>query len=352
MQLLFLKQIFILLQPSVAIVILNFNGKTFLEKFLPYVIASSYTNKKIFVADNASADDSVLFLQQNFPKVKLILFDKNYGFSEGYNRAFSEIESDYYVLLNSDVEVVESWIEPIIDLMESDNKIAACQPKILSFHKKNFFEYAGAAGGFIDYLGYPFARGRIFETLEEDKKQYDDVCEIFWSSGAAMFVKAKIYHEMKGLDEYFFAHQEEVDLCWRMQRAGYKIICCPESIVYHVGGGTLPKGHRKTFLNFRNNLIMVCKNLPLSELIWKFPLRIILDAVFAWKSLLSGNPRIFGTIIQSHFAVVKWIFIKKNKINLPGRKMTELPGVYNKSLVKAYFIKKKKYFSEIVEKKE
>jgi GT2 family glycosyltransferase len=340
-----------LVQPSVAIVILNFNGKKFLEQFLPSVFASTYSNKKIIVADNGSADDSVLFLQQNFSQTKIILLEKNYGFAEGYNQALKRVEADYYVLLNSDVEVMQNWIEPIIALMHNDENIAACQPKLLSFHQKDLFEYAGGAGGWIDLLGYPFARGRVFETLEEDKKQYDNIEEIFWASGAAMFVRAKIYHELNGFDGYFFAHHEEIDLCWRMQRAGYKIMCCPASVVYHVGGGTLPKGHRKTFLNFRNNLIMLSKNLPLNEKLWKMPKRIFLDAVFAWKCLLSGDANAFFAIAQAHFALLKWWFIRKNKTALPRKSTLSLKGVLGKSLVWEYFSKKKKYFSEIVDNK-
>jgi GT2 family glycosyltransferase len=338
-------------QPSVAIVILNFNGKKFLEQFLPSVFASSYSNKKIIIADNASSDDSVLFVQQNFSDAEMILLEKNFGFAEGYNQALKNVKADYYVLLNSDVEVTPNWIEPIIALMETDEKIAACQPKLLSFHQKEFFEYAGAAGGWIDLLGYPFARGRVFDTLEQDKNQYDNIEEIFWASGAAMFVRAKIYHALNGFDGYFFAHHEEIDLCWRMQRAGYKIMSCPASIVYHVGGGTLPKGHRKTFLNFRNNLIMLSKNLPANEKIWKMPKRIFLDNVFAWKCLLSGDANAFGAIMQAHFALLKWWFGKKNKTSLPRKPALSLKGVLGRSLIWEYFIKKKKSFSEIVDNK-
>ncbi len=226
--------------PSVAVVILNWNGKYLLEKFLPSVMASEYDNLTIVVADNASTDDSIAFLKRNYPGSYQVKSDINEGFSKGYNTALKKVSADYYILLNSDVEVSPYWITPVIVLMESDKKIAACQPKILSFENKKQFEYAGACGGWIDALGYPFTRGRIFDTCETDNGQYDTSRQIFWATGAALFVKSNVFHEVNGFDEYFFAHQEEIDLCWRMQRMGYTVYVEPESIVYHVGGGTLP----------------------------------------------------------------------------------------------------------------
>ncbi|WP_462220674.1 glycosyltransferase family 2 protein, partial [Ferruginibacter sp.] len=244
--------------PSVAIVILNWNGRKFLEQFLPSVIASVYDNKKIIVADNASTDDSVIFLQQQYPQIEILQNSSNEGFAKGYNTALKQVQSDYYILLNSDVEVTPGWITPVIDLMESDTTIAACQPKLLAYNYKNQFEYAGACGGWIDKFGYPFSRGRVFDICEDDKGQYNNAAQCFWASGAALFVKASVYHELGGLDEYFFAHQEEIDFCWRLQLAGYKVYVQPASEVYHVGGGTLAKGSsKKTYLNFRNNLIML-----------------------------------------------------------------------------------------------
>jgi GT2 family glycosyltransferase len=263
--------------PSVTVVILNWNGKHFLEKFLPSVMASQYENLKIVIADNASTDDSVSFLKHNYPNIAILKNDINEGFSKGYNRALKQVSAEYYILLNSDVEVEPDWIAPVILLMESDEKIAACQPKVLSFENKKQFEYAGACGGWIDTLGYPFTRGRIFETCEIDHGQYDDSAQIFWATGAALFVRSKVFHEVEGFDEYFFAHQEEIDLCWRMQRLGYTIYVEPKSKVYHVGGGTLPMGSRKkVYLNFRNNLIMMSKNLEFFESLWKNPVRIFL----------------------------------------------------------------------------
>ena len=336
--------------PTVVVVILNYNGRNFLQQFLPSVLASSYVNKEIIVADNCSTDDSPDVLKQ-FSNIKILMLDKNYGFAEGYNQALQKISADYYALLNSDVEVTPQWIEPIIQLMESDKKIAACQPKILSYKEKEFFEYAGAAGGWLDTLGYPFSRGRIFDEHEKDLGQYNDNAEIFWATGAAMFLRASVFHEVNGFDNFFFAHMEEIDLCWRLQLAGYKIMCCPASVVYHVGGGTLPKGNeRKVYLNFRNNIIMLSKNLCMREKIWKLPLRFFLDMVFAFKNLFSGYHASFIAIFEAYISVIKWSFTSKNKSRLKKVSMKKLTGVYNGSIVWDYFIKRKKRFSEIVKK--
>lgn len=338
--------------PSVAIVILNYNGRNYLEKFLPFVIASTYPDKKIVVADNASTDDSLHLLRTKFPSVELIVLDKNYGFTSGYNKALQQVKADYYVLLNSDVEVSENWLEPIINLMEADKRVAACQPKMLDYKNRNCFEYAGAAGGWIDYLGYPFARGRVFDDLEEDHGQYDKTTNIFWASGAAMFIRAELFHKVGGFDDFFFAHMEEVDLCWRLQRAGYKIKACPASVVYHVGGGTLPKGYRKTYLNFRNNLMMLSKNLPLSEKMWKLPLRLFLDEVFATKALFIGDIASFKAVIQAHGAILKRHIKRKDSSHLPRKPMKSLKGVAAHSIIYSYFIKNKKSFREIIKPDE
>ena len=336
--------------PTVAVVILNYNGRNFIQQFLPSVLASSYVNKEIIVADNCSTDDSPDVLKQ-FSNIKILMLDKNYGFAEGYNQALQRISADYYALLNSDVEVTPQWIEPIIQLMESDKKIAACQPKILSYKEKEFFEYAGAAGGWLDTLGYPFSRGRIFDEHEKDLGQYNDNAEIFWATGAAMFLRASVFHEVNGFDNFFFAHMEEIDLCWRLQLAGYKIMCCPASVVYHVGGGTLPKGNeRKVYLNFRNNIIMLSKNLCLREKIWKLPLRFFLDMVFAFKNLFSGYHASFVAIFEAYISVIKWSFTSKNKSRLKKVSTKKLTGVHKGFIVWDYFIKRKKRFSEIVKK--
>ena len=335
--------------PLVAIVILNWNGRHFLEKFLPSVVAAAYENVSVIVADNASTDDSVSFLKKNYPSIRIIRNSVNEGFAKGYNTALKQVSADYYVLLNSDVEVSKEWINPIISLMESDESIAACQPKILSFDHQHQFEYAGASGGWIDQLGYPFTRGRVFDHCETDNGQYEDVSQIFWATGAAMFVRSSVFHDMEGFDEFFFAHQEEIDLCWRMQRAGYKIYVIPSSIVYHVGGGTLAMGSsKKVYLNFRNNLIMLFKNLSFSESIWKIPLRLILDNVTAFKALVKGQSDVFIAIESAHFNFIKWIFSHRSKNNYPKIKMNRLSGVYNGSVVWQYFINKKKTFYQII----
>lgn len=338
--------------PSVAIVILNWNGKKFLQQFLPSVLASLYENKRVIVADNASTDDSVSFLRVNYPEIEIIQNSTNEGFAKGYNTALKQVQADYFVLLNSDVEVTPGWIKPVIDLMESDALIGACQPKLLAYHNKNYFEYAGACGGWVDNFGYPFSRGRVFDVCEEDKGQYNTVEPCFWATGAAMFVKARVYNEMGGLDGYFFAHQEEIDLCWRMQLAGYKVYVQPNAVVYHVGGGTLPKGSsRKVYLNFRNNLIMLWKNLPVAEKLWKVPLRMGLDGVSAWKELLSGDSSYFTAVAKAHIHFFKWLLFEKKQSVWPVKKQGETAGVYRGLVIWQYFIKKKKRFSEIVDNK-
>ena len=335
-------------QPLVAIVILNYNGRKFLEKFLPSVLASTYTNFKVVVADNGSTDDSIEFMRTNYPKIELDQLGQNYGFAEGYNQALLKRTEDYFVLLNSDVEVEKGWMEPIISRMEADEQLALCQPKILAYRQKERFEYAGAAGGWIDKLGYPFARGRVFDELQEDKGQFKSTEKAFWASGCALFVKAPVYKSLGGLYGYFFAHQEEIDLCWRAQNAGYKVGCIVESTVYHVGGGTLPKGHRKTFLNFRNSLIMLSRNLSAAEKWWKIPVRLTLDGVFAVKCLLSGDLISVKAIWKAHMAYYKWC-LTTDKINTKiNRPMKTRSGVYTGSLVVGYFLKGKKKFEDFI----
>jgi GT2 family glycosyltransferase len=337
--------------PKVAIVILNWNGRNYLEQFLPAVMASLFAGVEVVVADNGSGDDSISFLQQNYPGIKLVQFEQNYGFAKGYNETLKKIEADYYVILNSDVEVQEGWLMPMVDLLESDPAIAACQPKILSFKNKKMFEYAGAAGGWLDKYGYPFAKGRIFDTCEEDHGQYDQSEPVFWASGAALFIRAAVFHEMKGFDEYFFAHQEEIDLCWRIQLAGYKIYSCPASVVYHVGGGTLPRGNSlKTYLNFRNNRIMMSKNMPFSKKLWVIPVRNFLDGLSAWKGLLTGDGGYFIAIVRAQLAFIKWWLFFKKKSVFPPTKKGKLYGYLQKNMVWQHFVKKKRLFSEIVGK--
>lgn len=337
------------LNPKIAVVILNWNGRKHLEQFLPSVIAASYSNFEVIVADNGSTDDSVSFLKNNYPRIRTILFKENFGFAKGYNEALKKVTAEYYVLLNSDVEVTRDWLQPMVELLEKDKNIAACQPKILSWHNKKCFEYAGAAGGWLDEYGYPFAKGRVFDICEEDKGQYDRSEPIFWASGAALFIRPSVFHELKGFDEYFFAHQEEIDLCWRIQLAGYKVYSCPDAIVYHVGGGTLPKGNSlKTYLNFRNNRIMLSKNLPLSKKLWVMPVRNLLDGVSAWKGLLGGDGGYFIAILRAQVAFIKWWLFYKKKSVFPADKIRPLSGYLKKNMAWQHFIKKKKAFSEIV----
>jgi len=337
--------------PKVAVVILNWNGIHFLQQFLPSVAASTYKNLDIYVADNASTDDSVPFIQQSFPSIKIIQNAENYGFAGGYNEALKKVEADYYVLLNSDVEVTPNWIQPIIDLMESDKTIAACQPKIMAFHNKTQFEYAGAAGGLMDRFGYTFCRGRFFDHCEEDEGQYEEVNEVFWASGAALFVQAKLYHEIGGLDGDFFAHMEEIDLCWRLKRAGYRICYHPQSTVYHVGGGTLPQGNpHKLYLNFRNSLAMLYKNLTTLQLLTIFPVRIALDLVAALKFLLSGAFGDFKAVLKAQFVffthLLKWQRKRKETKQLVKKAQIEgkpnQVGLYKGSIVVDYFLKGKR----------
>lgn len=287
---------------STAIAILNWNGRHWLEKFLPTVVEHS-NNAQIYLIDNASTDDSLVWTEKYCPTVKIIKNNENKGFAAGYNEGLRHIEEDIYCLLNSDVEVTPDWITPIIHLFETRNDIAAIQPKVLSFHQKNYFEFAGAGGGLIDNLGYPYCRGRIFDDVEEDLGQYDDETEIFWASGCALFIRKEDFWNMKGFDDRFFAHQEEIDLCWRLKNKGRKIYYCGLSTIYHVGGGTLNKqSPQKTYLNIRNNLSMLLKNLPKSTLFWLIPLRLVLDGFaglyFGWKN---GFPHLWA-VVRAHFA--------------------------------------------------
>lgn len=329
---------------QVAVVILNWNGKPFLEKFLPSVVTHS-GDATIYVADNASTDDSVGFVQVNYPEIKIIETGGNLGYAGGYNKALEQLGEDVFVLLNSDVEVTENWIDPIVDLMRKDEQIAACQPKILQYGRKTHFEYAGACGGFIDRLGFPFCRGRMFDTLEEDNGQYDHATEVFWATGACLFVRRSVFEEIGGLDTDFFAHMEEIDFCWRMHRSGYKVMVEPHSVVYHVGGGTLSKSNpKKTFLNFRNGLELLLKNLPKNRLITTMFVRMVLDGVASIKFLLAGSFADFWAVFKAHMS-----FYSRFSNTLGKRKGSypELKGIYQGSIVKAYFLSEKKRFSDL-----
>lgn len=339
----------------VAIVILNWNGRKMLAEYLPSVLDYSRADADIYVADNASTDDSVDFLQQHYAsEVKLIRLEKNWGFAEGYNRALAEIDAEYFVLLNSDVEVTHHWLTPLIEFMDSHEEVAACQPKLLSLTDKDFFEYAGASGGFIDRYGYPFCRGRIFDTLEEDNGQYDYRQEIFWATGACLFIRAKDYADVGGLDARFFAHNEEIDLCWRLRLRGRKIYCIPESVVYHLGGGSLPKSNpMKTFLNFRNNLTMLYKNLPESELRHVMRWRWFLDYLAAWKMLLlDWNVGEFKAVYRARRAFKAWRKdFSADREQIQQRRAEETAmGMYAHSILWQYYVKGNHHFSKLVEK--
>ena len=330
----------------VAVIILNWNGRKYLEKFLPTLLDCSSKEAEIIVADNASTDDSVMFIRSNFPEIRVILNSENAGFAKGYNLALKLVEADYYILLNSDIEVTPNWIAPVIKLMESDPLIAACQPKIRSYSEPKKFEYAGAAGGFIDKYGYPFCRGRIFLSIEEDHGQYDEPCEIFWASGACMFVKAKPYHEMGGLDDDFFAHMEEIDFCWRLKNNGYRIMYCPSSTVFHIGGGTLPKvSWRKTYFNFRNNFFLLYKNLPNDRLFCVFAVRLLLDGIAAFKFLFQAGFKDFWAVTRAHMSFYRSL----GKTRLKRRMLVQgsMKNVYGKNIVVGYYLKGKRRFSDL-----
>lgn len=334
-----------------AIVILNWNGRKFLEKFLPSLVQNStLPDTRIWVADNGSTDDSVLFLKENYKGLGLICLDKNYGFTGGYNKALAEIEVEYYVLLNSDVEVAPNWLGPLVSLMDTEKDIAACMPKILAFDAISQFEYAGASGGFIDKYGFPFCRGRIFDSIEKDEGQYNSRQEIFWATGACMFLRAKLFHQLGGFDNDFFAHMEEIDLCWRMKNAGYRIVVEPASVVYHVGGGTLPnESPHKLYLNFRNNLFLLYKNLPDKKFRTTLFLRQVFDGMAALKYLAGFHFPSFLAVLKAHVSFYRNRKILKNKrINIQkNRTRSTFKEIYPGSIVVAYFLKKKKLFGEL-----
>lgn len=332
-----------------AIVILNFNGQKYLEQFLPSVIQYR-ESAEIYVADNGSSDDSLLFLKENYPQIKVIVIPKNEGFSKGYNLVLKQIKAKYYVLLNSDIELTEGWLRPMLDLMEKNPNVAACQPKIKAFKRKNFFEHAGAAGGFIDFLGYPFCRGRVFENIEEDKNQYSNSSEIFWATGACLLIRAELYHQLGGLDDDFFAHMEEIDLCWRLKRRGYQLYYVAESMVYHVGGGTLSyQSPFKVFLNFRNNLALLMKNLPPNRLWITLGAKLGLDLLAFGFFLAKGHPNSAWSVLKAYFSFYsRFYYWYKKRDGGPYPK--KLSGVLSQSIVYQYFIKRKKTFKEVENK--
>lgn len=331
-----------------AVVILNWNGSFYLERFLPYHVKYD-GNASIVVADNNSADDSVAFVRREYPGVHVIENEHNYGFARGYNEALGKIDARYFIIINSDVEVTEGWIEPLVSFMDKNPEAGACQPKILDFNRRGHFEYAGASGGYIDKFGFPFCRGRIFDHTEPDLHQYDDVREIFWATGACMVVRADVFRKAGGFDSDFFAHMEEIDLCWRIRRLGYTIFAVPSSSVYHIGGGTLHKSNpRKTYLNFRNNLAMLIKNSG-RNLILTITGKLLFDGLAGLSFLLRGNPRDCLAVVKAHFYIyfrLRKILNKRKHLKaLTGK--DQLKGIYPKSIVGQYFLKKKKKFSQL-----
>ena len=337
---------------KLAIVILNWNGAEMMRRYLPSVLQYSRDEATVYVADNASTDDSLTLLREHFPEVRVIVLEKNWGFAEGYNRALAQIDAEYYLLLNSDIEVTHHWLTPLIEYMDTHDDVAACQPKLLSIANRDQFEYAGASGGYLDRYGYPFCRGRLFETVEADNGQYDYPTDILWATGAALFVRARIYNKVGGLDARFFAHNEEIDMCWRIRLLGYRIVCLPESVVYHVGGGTLPKSNpMKTFLNFRNNLTMLYKCLPQSELRHVMRCRWWLDYLAAWEMLLlKRNLGDFRAVYRARRAFKQWrrqFDADRAAIQQQRGAETTVPEQRRFSLLWQYYVKGRKHFSDL-----
>jgi hypothetical protein len=336
-----------------AVVILNWNGKGFLEQFLPSVVGFS-AEADVWVADNGSTDGSIDFLREHFPTVKLLCFDQNYGFAGGYNMALKAIDAEYFVLLNSDVEVTENWLAPLTDFMDANPDVAACAPKLLSYSQRTDFEYAGASGGFIDKYGYPFCRGRILGSIERDNGQYNDTRDVFWATGACLFVRSKLYSEAGGLDSDFFAHMEEIDLCWRLKNMGYRIAIVPQSTVYHVGGGTLPNNNpRKLFLNYRNNLFMLYKNLPDKKFRRTMITRMILDGLSTGLYLAKLQFGFLWAVLRAHIAFYKAIgtLRAKRKALQQKRKTQYHAECYNGSIVIGFYLRNKKLFSQLDSRK-
>lgn len=330
----------------IAIVILNWNGRKLLEKFLPSVVAYSQHDAEIYVADNNSTDDSIAFLKKNFPTVKIIQNEINGGYAKGYNDALKKVNADVYALVNSDIEVSENWLRPVIKAFEEDENTAVIQPKLLDYKDKSKFEYAGAAGGYVDFMGYPFCRGRIFMNLEKDVHQFDDVADIFWASGACFFIKAEVYHMLGGFDEQYFAHQEEIDLCWRVQNEGFRIKYVGASEVYHVGGATLQESNpQKTFLNFRNSLFTIAKNVPKRFVFIVIFLRLLLDAVAGIKFAIELRPVHSWAIIKAHLSFYRYLPQMMSKRRALSFKQTNY--FYCFSIVWQHFILRKKRFIDL-----
>lgn len=335
-----------------AVVILNWNGEKFLNQFLPVLLRNTQLpGVDIYVADNASTDNSLSLIEEQFPTVKTLLLDNNYGFAGGYNKALAQIKADYFVLLNSDVEVTENWLQPLLNYMNENADVAACQPKIKSFYNRDYFEHAGASGGFIDYLGFPFCRGRVVGTAEMDRGQYDTVIDVFWATGACLLIRSELYNQVGGLDDEFFAHMEEIDLCWRLKGQGFRIVCIPQSEVYHVGGGTLHVEHpHKTYLNFRNNLLMLYKNLPQKSLSNIMRWRMLFDYAAAFQLFVTGKPKNAKSVFKARRDFKKMLpgFVDKRIENLSSATRTDFPEMLRKSIVIEYYLKGNKTYSKLI----
>jgi len=336
---------------KVAVVILNWNGQKLLEKFLPSVIQNTtYHDAEIIVADNASTDNSIEFLQNQYPLLKIIKLDKNYGFAGGYNKALRQVNAKYFLLLNSDVAPGPGWLEPLVEIMERNGSIGACMPKIKAFNSPESFEYAGACGGYIDLFGYPFCRGRILDHIEKDKHQYENALSVFWASGASLLINSELYFAAGGLDEDFFAHMEEIDLCWRIKNMGYQIMVVPSSEVFHVGGATLAQQNsHKTYLNFRNNLFMMVKNLSSAYFFFILLTRMILDGIAAIRFLSKGEINHFFAVFKAHLSFYSSLpqFITKRKKLKSFHTKLNHPEVYPQSIIWAFYVKKIKRFSQL-----
>lgn len=335
-----------------SVVILNWNGRKLLEQFLPVVLQHTLDHQtEVVVADNGSSDDSVDFLNTRFPQVPLIVLDKNYGFAEGYNKALRQIDAEYVVLLNSDVETTENWLSAMINYLDEHPGVSALQPKILAQKNRTSFEYAGACGGFLDRFGYPFCRGRIFDTVEQDRGQYDTVIPVFWATGACLCIRRKDYFEAGGLDARFFAHMEEIDLCWRLNARGKRIECLPQSVVYHVGAASLEKeNQRKTYLNFRNNLLMLYKNTPIKSLLVVFTVRLILDALAFLHLLSMGKVGNAKSVIAAHRDFFRMMhgFRHDRRKNLKQKLVIDIPTKFKGSILWNYYVKRKKTYSDLL----
>lgn len=337
-------------QVKLAVVILNWNGVKFLQQFLPSVVGSSQMpGVQVYVADNGSTDTSLQLLDSQFPQVRQIRLDRNYGFAGGYNKALQHIEAEYFILLNSDVEVHDGWLQPLIDFMDAHPDAAACAPKLLDYNQKERFEYAGAAGGFIDRYGYPFCRGRILNAIETDQGQYDQPTEVFWASGACMMLRAKHFNQVGGLDDRFFAHMEEIDLCWRFHNNGYQVWAVPQASIYHVGGGTLPNNNpNKLFLNYRNSLFMLCKNLETKQLASTLAVRLLLDCVSAASYFLTFKFNFGAAVFRAHFAFFANLRkMRASSKKIETKKIKKIPTIYKKLILIDFFVLKHRKFNQL-----